>query len=231
MKEIISGKTVVFVGRAAYLAEKEQGDFIDSHDVVIRMHCNLPYPMTSYDFDNSIADNPLPESISFVPDRFHKYIGSRCDIYFTGYLHPPNEHLDKHYTFLKRAGIKQVVAGNLRELMLKMDGQKLLGIEVIRDRYMPVYITQFLYWAALQKRMGYHQQQMPGTLYIYELLQMEPKQFYATGFPCHLDQESHYDARFNESDCIANMKCIGELAQNNECFEIDSEMKELSATT
>jgi len=58
LKNIISGKKVIVVGPATYLVGKEQGNIIDSYDVVVR-----------------------PNQFS-VPDKLHCDYGSRTDVMF-----------------------------------------------------------------------------------------------------------------------------------------------------
>ena len=50
-KDLLENKTVVVVGRAAYLLDnpymENQAEFIDGHDIVVRINNPLPYPYTT----------------------------------------------------------------------------------------------------------------------------------------------------------------------------------------
>lgn len=67
-KEYLRDKKVIVVGNNISALTKEQGEFIDSHDIVIRFGKGIPVP------------------------EYHKYIGSKMDVWVTGMLRRANYH-------------------------------------------------------------------------------------------------------------------------------------------
>ena len=75
--QIVKDKTVIVVGRAQYLLDEpeyeNQGEFIDSHDIVIRVNSPNPYP--HLETEASATDD-------FVPLEMQQHLGKKTDILY-----------------------------------------------------------------------------------------------------------------------------------------------------
>ena len=245
------------VGRAAYLAHKEQGEFIDSHDVVVRIHCNKPSPYGQPDMDTLWYDDARklvggmgvpPGEWSFIPDNFHKYIGTKTDVFVPSWFHLTTHGLDVFYSRLAGLGVKYVI--HPKDNVRKDDGETLRAVEYdeetvkcmeyVDSHYLPVHICEIASHQETYKRCDFTFP-MPGTVLIYDLLKMEPRSLYVTGCPCYLDDP----VLLRQSDLALeerlsggmpmpyqyrlNMMALRNLAHEFQYFDVDSEMKELSA--
>ena len=78
---VLRGKSVCVVGRAHYLYDKDYGDFIDSHDVVVRV--NLPRPQ--YRDERVIEYRLYQENWDykqfFVDSKYWGNLGRRTDVF------------------------------------------------------------------------------------------------------------------------------------------------------
>lgn len=80
--EYVRGKSVALVGVSA-LDNLEQGDFIDSHDVVARLHSPIPYPgNVGYQARSDLGIAPDWRTPSFVPDEWQSRIGKRVNVFY-----------------------------------------------------------------------------------------------------------------------------------------------------
>lgn len=93
--DYLKGKSVAFVGRSEYMKTLEQGELIDSYDVVVRIHNVMPYnsaataerlqreqPNMLEMFAYSYSDWSWYGG--FVPPEWHKYLGARANIFYFG---------------------------------------------------------------------------------------------------------------------------------------------------
>ena len=83
-RDYLKGKRVAIIGRAA-LDNLEQGEWIDSHDVVVRVHQVIPYEGYTVP-----AEAPRWEYPPFVPIEWQSRIGSKCSVFYHKEFHPPN---------------------------------------------------------------------------------------------------------------------------------------------
>ena len=70
--EYLDGKSVAILGRA-HLDDLEQGEKIDSYDVVVRMHQAVPYTTRDMNWDGIFF---------YVPTEWQPLIGKRTDIFY-----------------------------------------------------------------------------------------------------------------------------------------------------
>lgn len=79
--DYLRNKSVVVVGRGG-LDHLEQGDLIDSHDVVVRIHDMCPYK------SGNVRDCPSNEGrhIMNVPEEWQSRIGKTCNILFFSHI-------------------------------------------------------------------------------------------------------------------------------------------------
>ena len=75
---IIENKRIVVVGRAPYLLNnpymENQGEFIDSHDIVVRINDPAVYTIAPFQWDNH------PDC--FIDPNYTDVLGERTDVYF-----------------------------------------------------------------------------------------------------------------------------------------------------
>ena len=78
---VLRGKSVCVVGRADYLYDKIYGDFIDSHDVVVRV--NLPRPQRKNEpvIKYKLYRESWDYKQSFVDSKYWENIGRRTDVF------------------------------------------------------------------------------------------------------------------------------------------------------
>ena len=78
-KNLFDNKSVCIVGRADYLKERDYGDFIDSHDVVVRVNSPNPHvdpEKLEWNYKDHLIDR-----------RFWKRLGRRTDVLSIGHSH------------------------------------------------------------------------------------------------------------------------------------------------
>ena len=93
--DYLKGRSVAIVGRGGleYMEGMEQGEYIDSHDVVIRIHDPRPYSceqreyfekhnLGAYPYDPYGGVPPWGMSMKPVPEEWHSRVGKRCDVMY-----------------------------------------------------------------------------------------------------------------------------------------------------
>ena len=72
LQKLLKNKSVVVVGRAPYLLKQLNGEFIDSHDIVVRVNKPLPwgFPKTS------------GRNLHYVDRNYQQIIGTRTDLLY-----------------------------------------------------------------------------------------------------------------------------------------------------
>ena len=199
--------------RAEYLNDLNQGDFIDSHDVVIRTQSNLPWPQPPFHlkFDNDE---------SFVPRDFQCLFGTKT----TGFA-PTN----LPYWSLADANeiVPQLTERNCEYLIQHkvyntVGAKEIAVLDFIEDKFkIPVYRLPYEQFADMVRALDYSFP-MPGTLLIDYIKRQNPQSLYMTGFACYLDSKDvwlkaevammrdHkplYDIRFLRDFCGAAREC------------------------
>ena len=219
LKQLIEGKSVAIVGRAAYLAEKQQGEFIDSHDVVVRVHCNIPHP-------HQAEKVTVPDDCeSFVPLKFQRCLGTKTDAFApTNLAHLRIPYIDTCYKRLSKIGCGYIIQHKFYNVIT---GPAVLILDYIADNYMSVYVAPVKHFMEVSRQMEYAFP-LPGTLLIYELLKMQPRSLYATGFTCFQDSTKLTAAAdailVRNHKPVLDLRFLRDTAQRDERFSIDSEM-------
>ena len=81
--DMIDNKTVAFVGRSQYLLDdpeyENQGEYIDSHDIVIRVNSPNPYPYKIPYKMQRVTPQEM-ESPDYINPSLHQYVGKKTDI-------------------------------------------------------------------------------------------------------------------------------------------------------
>lgn len=175
MKGIIENRRVAIVGRATYLSEREQGNFIDSHDVVVRIHNPLPHPTKNRDMAIQWGND------SFIPRAWHSRIGSKTTLFAADLAHRPHGEVRRLFQYFIETGGQMCVMHKFYNIT-----ESIRQIDIIQDEFVPVHLASIDNFIQLSRRMDYAFP-LPGTLLIYEILQYNPKSLYHTGFSCFQD--------------------------------------------
>lgn len=187
--EFIGGKAVAIVGRAEYLNELEQGKLIDSHDVVIRVHSNLPYPSPKFHL-------PFEDSDSFVPASYQTRLGTRTDAFApTDLPYWILQRIDDILPKLVERGCEWIIQHKIYNVPEVTDhpGKRieLSVIDYISDKYLPVFVASPTVFDEVMRELDYCFP-MPGTLLISEITRMNPSRLYVTGFTCYMDNKHQW---------------------------------------
>ncbi len=178
IQELVEGKSVAIVGRAEYLNEIEQGELIDSHDVVIRTQSNLPWPSPAYElkFDNEE---------SFVPRDFQHLFGTKTTAFApTNMPHWPMDELQKVVPKLIERNCKCLIQ---HKIYNTVGAKQIAVLDFIQDKYkIPIFCTPYEQFVDLVRALDYTFP-MPGTLLIDYIKRHNPRSLYCTGFACYLD--------------------------------------------
>ena len=178
MREVIENRSVAIVGRAEYLNEIEQGELIDSHEVVIRTQSNLPWPQPPFElkFDNDE---------SFVPRDFQHLFGQKT----TGFA-PSNlpywglGEARRNILPLVERGCEYLIQHKVYNTIFS---HEIATLDHIEDKFkIPVYRLPYEHFAGVVRALDYSFP-MPGTLLIDYIQRQSPKSLYFTGFACYLD--------------------------------------------
>ena len=168
--DYLADKSVAIVGRAN-LHELEQGCYIDSHDVVVRMHRIIPY--TDNHVNERWSKNNIDES--YIPKDWQSRIGKKCNIHYHRYGHKL-PLMRRHIISFKKAGGRFYCFEDPAEPAYKYG----LLHEYGDVRYVPMS-----HYFDIANRIG--GKVLPGTLIITDILRQPVKRAYITGFPCYFD--------------------------------------------
>ena len=183
--EYLDGKTVAIVGRAG-IHEMRQGEIIDSHDVVVRVHYMVPYnPSDDVHPDN--VTSPLNDPVKvgeMVPEDWQPIIGRRVNVLYHRLRRPNPKFWETFPTIFEEAGG--------RFLCNDSTGTQEHWIDACPQAYMPVRYVSWELTSALRLEM--QQNPLAGTVCIADILSHNIKSAYITGFLCHFDEEfPHYN--------------------------------------
>ena len=193
--EYLDGKTVAIVGRAN-LHTLEQGEFIDSHDVTVRVHSVIPYT----------PDNQGIKTVqSHVPDEWKPIVGSRVDILYhrllsdskkwadTGKIHP---HLIQQINEFWEQGGRFICHEDPKPFPLRYAIPSLIA----EIRYPSLALYAHLV-VELRKDLV-----EPGIIAICDVLSHNIKSAYITGFPCYFDETRKHRTDLSRWDEVQDIK-------------------------
>lgn len=219
LRKHIKGKSVCLVGRAEYIGSMAQGDLIDSHDVVIRVHNNLPWPAGT-------GDIRIDNDESFVPTEFHAAVGKKT----TGFA-PTNAPLWP-MAYVHEIG-PQLIERDCEYLIQHkpynlLPPENLAKIDFIRSKYMPVYMVPDARLYRLIRAFDYSMP-MPGTILIDYILSLKPQSLYCTGFTCYLDTGEEWLKSevkiFRDHKPLYDLRHLRDLWRSDTHMTIDKEME------
>ena len=199
--DYLRDKTVCIVGRGG-LEGMEQGEFIDSHDVVVRLHNMEPY--TKRCKGPSYGEQPkFPENgiIMNVPSEWQSRIGSKCHILF----------FDNVYRNMSEELIRRCIEEN--EKAFRAIGGKFLcgeswpnhhtASEVVWQSMCDIRYLTLDHWMNTARLIG-GSNPYAGTLIVTDILRHEVKRVYITGMPNFITKDNIDDPMLDTDCCPKN---------------------------
>ena len=219
LSELVKGKTVAIVGRAEYLNHLEQGGLIDSHEVVIRVQSNLPYPSPKFElkFDNDE---------SFVPKDFHHILGTRTTAFAPANMPYWNiDYCEDIVPELMKRGCRCLIQHKIYNMV---GAREVATTDFIRDKFnMPIFIAEYHQFVEVIRRMDYSFP-MPGTLLIDWVVRCAPKALYCTGFACYQDTNDEWlkaEVKMTrDHKSLYDLRFLRDLADRTDNFTVDQEL-------
>ena len=221
----IRDKSVAIVGRAEYLNDVNQGELIDSHDIVIRAHSNLPYPSPKYHL-------AFEDPNSFVPDSHHAQLGTKTDAFAPAnlpYWDLPT--IDDRLPKMIRRDCQWFIQHKIYNVPTVEDHPskrvELSVIDYITDKYLPVFVASPAVFDDVMRELDYCFP-MPGTLLVAELIRMHPSRLYVTGFTCYMDNKERWLSAevslARDHKPLYDLRFLRDLNREG-CIEADDTMK------
>ena len=182
-RAFIKDKRVAIVGRGG-IFDLKQGQFIDAHDVVVRVHAAVPYvPNKSHHAQHGDdCNNPVVVG-KFVPDEWVEIVGARTDVIYckirnSTFTDDRNKYIQRWLEVLKRSGAKFFC----RDVMTNQTHHEHAHlVNYVPMRYPSWELRD---WISCQIEEGLVE---AGVMAIADILVQKPASVYATGFPCCLD--------------------------------------------
>lgn len=216
--DYLEGKSVAIVGRSG-IHDLEQGEFIDSHDVVVRVHWAVPYhPNEEAPIDNTKAayNNPV-EVGQFVPEEWHSRIGKRVNILYHRIRRDDEVYMHRWLEIFHRAGGRFFCSDSTAS-------QDAFG-EAFPQRYVEI---RYVSWE-LKSDITLKICEKPdaGLVCIADILSYQVKEAYITGFLCFFDRE--IDSRLPHTGARPRLKALRFLCDldHDERVTYDGPMQQL----
>lgn len=205
--DYIRDKSIAIVGRAQ-LHDMEQGEFIDSHDVVARVHYPVPYtPGTDpWDWTTEYIE-------SFVPPDWQSRVGARANVFY-----------HKVSTAREMGDVLPLFRAAGGRFLSVEYSQNLYYLEAPQVRAMAPcrYLTND-HWINAMVAVGHSA--FGGSLAILDILRYEIKSLYITGFPCLYTPDGVPQDLPLMS--FKNLAWLRHLYESYEGIEVDRNMKRL----
>ena len=181
----LEGKSVAIVGRAG-IHEMEQGEFIDSHDVVVRVHWVVPYnPSDNFLHGNTTSSPNDPVEVGqMVPAEWQSRLGKRVNVFY--------HRLRQSKPRFWRQFIPIFQAAGGQFLCNDCTGSQHIWQDAMARKYLPV---RYVSWEIKDElRLEMEQEPLSGSVCIADILSHNVKSAYLTGFICHFNEDfPHYD--------------------------------------
>ena len=220
--DYVRGKRFALVGKGAR-KEIVQGDYIDSFDVVARIHWPIPYhdrilPGTLSEDEPRIRWDPPP----FVPLEWQPILGKKTHIFYTSIVGGGKRWRAAIIEAFKADGGEFVVEshpGVYERAVTHRLAKSCSARQMTRDTY-----------DVLGRELG--SQAYGGTLAIFDICSHSVREVYLTGFPCFISDETPdgmTEAKPNAYTVPLNdFRWIHNLVQNNQGrITIDSYMADM----
>lgn len=178
--DYLRGKRVAMVGKGAR-EEIVQGNYIDSFDVVVRVHWPIPYHGDILPGDRSedkpgIKWDPPP----FVPEKWQPILGKKTNIFYTSIVDASSKWCKLIVdSFVDEGGkfINEIHPG----VFTYLPKGKLIEHFPVRQ------VTPKLYYHLLNTL---NSEPYGGTLAIMDIARHEVESIYLSGFPCFISAET-----------------------------------------
>lgn len=216
--DYLKEKSVAVVGVSA-LDDLEQGELIDSHDVVVRVHSPIPYPGNAGYIDRVESGlEPDWHTPSFVPDKWQSRIGSRVNVFY---------HKEFFPACMERL-LKLFYGAGGTFLCVEYSGN-LCSYKCVQLRRMAPcrYLTND-HWLNSMEAVG--DIAYAGSIVIVDILRHDIKSLYLTGFPTMLERDGtlHPAVPRREHHMVfKNFDWIRNLCRNHQGITTDSNMQGL----
>ena len=170
--EFLTGKSVAFLGRSKATLSIEQGEFIDSHDIVAR----ATYPAYGNTFDETTGK----ELKGIIPVELVKFVGWRTDILYANLQGENNRYVESMQQ-MKDTGGKWIVVSNLLNIITGATWSLSLYDKI--KRILPTRICSIDNYLDLVRTLAPPRYSYPviGTTAINDLLQHDIRSLYITG--------------------------------------------------
>lgn len=210
----LKDKSVAIVGRSG-IHDMEQGEFIDSHDVVVRLHNVVPYYPGTTQLENEVVPENNPVTVGqFVPPDWHSRVGKRVDIFYHKISYPKwKDHDGGEANWIKRfLKIFEDAGGRF----LCQDGTRTqddTALHYVQDYTLVRYVNWELKGAVAS---AIRDKPLAGTVVIADILRHSVKSAYITGFPCACDGIVRSDLPHSECQCRKpNLNFIYNLSKDD----------------
>ena len=235
--DYLRGKTVCIVGRSEEALENNvQGEFIDSHDVVVRMHDMRPYRALP-DGKGGIAKiktnpwRPLSDSrpLMRVPDGWRPRVGSKAQILFVCCIVENLTDEQKQRCFAEETEIFRANGGRF---LCAEDPVNHNGLsELVWQESYPIRYLSHEHWLCTKRMLRSISSVKPfgGGLIALDVLRNEIKSLYMTGMPCMLNPDTIDTLRdFDFQVSQTNLRLLINLADDYpDTITIDDNMREM----
>lgn len=167
----VAGKRIAIVARGESMV-KLNGEFIDSHDIVVRVH-SPGHGNWAPEHNQHFAWDPPP----FVPEVSQPFVGKRTHIYYNNWANIKNtEFIDAAIQALKDENCKFLCFQSPYNI-LSDPGQKIY----IHGKFPCRFINMEL-WSYMHKELG--TTPLEGTIALVDILQYNPASVFVGGMEC-----------------------------------------------
>ena len=219
-RDYLQGKSVAVVGCSG-LDNVEQGEYIDSHDVVVRVHRPVPY--AGFNAPVPEKDKPKWHYPPFVPMEWQSRIGAKVNVFYHKEFHVIN--LERWLPAFQEAGGRFLCLEYLENLW---------PVTYCKVRkYAPVrYLTNDHFVNVMEVIQG-----LPyaGSLIIGDILRHDIKSLYITDFPMFhkLDGTLISDRWVHENKEMnyMNLAWLRSLCESYDSISADTNMRTIFERT
>ena len=176
--DYLRGKSVAVVGLAPYLLDVEQGEYIDSHDVVIRVHGGAPG-----------EPKPIDPKVGITPVEYYHLLGKRTNVLYSNFQYYSN--IKRDCDIFVNTGGRFVCCANL---YFAIGGIKWsLGVQDMFDRETQLRIGDVGFYKDCVRNIGTCPI-LDGTMSLLDVIRHDFGKLYVTGVSnYHTADENPYD--------------------------------------
>ena len=217
--DYLRGKSVAIVGRSG-IHDIEQGEFIDSHDIVVRIHQIVPYSPSDAEVRDNLGNpgnNPTVASM-MVPQKWQTFIGQRVNVLYHRIRRAPENGFWGTSPNIFRA------SGGRFLCNASTGGQHLWEDAGAQAHFQVQYVSWELK-SALQ--LAFRKPPLGSTICIADVLGHNIDSAYLIGFLCYFDREFSFPSIWkNTTPSVEDLRFISNLA-NDDRVIVDARMQML----